>query len=76
MKEVKLPKHIIKELNKASDYAKKLDECVFKFEQWVKESVDENFDFNALRAMSSEIDDEYQTEALTDIEYGRDLNED
>ena len=70
MKDIKLPKYIVKELYKASDYAQMVDKCISKFEQWVKENVDENFDFDALRAMSYEIGEKFQTEALTDIEHG------
>jgi len=76
MEEIKLPKYIVKELSKASDYVNKSNKCIEKFEQWVKENVDENFDFDTLRAMSHEIDDELQTEALTEVEYGNGISED
>lgn len=74
MKEIKLPKYIIKELSKASDYVNKSDLCIFKFEQWVKENVDKEFDFGRLRGESS---NEYNSnDELTDIEYGKGVNED
>ncbi len=70
MKEIKLPKYIIKELNKASEKAQEVSICIAKFEKWVKENIDEEFDFEALRAMSYEIDEKFQTGALAEIEYG------
>lgn len=74
MKEIKLPKYIIRELIKASNHAQEVSVCIENFEKWVKENVDEEFDIETLRAMSYKIDEKFQTEALTDIEYGQEVD--
>lgn len=69
---IKIPKYIEKELEKASSYASKVGTCVGKFEEWVRKNVDEDFDFDILRAGIDDIS--RSTEALTEIEYGNDVN--
>jgi len=77
--DIKIPKYIQKELQRASDYTNKMNDCIGKFEEWVKTNVDENFDFELLRATalnSSPNDCRFQTEALTEIEYGGEVDVD
>jgi len=74
MEEIKLPKNIVKELIKASDYTNKSENCIQNFMRWVIENVDEDFDFDTLRATSESIDMIYQTEALTEIEYENEID--
>ena len=65
---IKIPKYIEKELEKASSYANKVGTCVGKFEDWVRNNVSEDFDFELLRAGVDDIS--RSTEALTEVEYG------
>lgn len=72
-KAIKLPQYIIRELQKANDYANKSRNCVEEFEKWVLKNVDEDFSFDVLRATEyGEFDEssKNQTEALTELEYG------
>ena len=68
----KIPKYIENELIKANEYAIKSSECIGKFEEWVRKNVDEDFDFEMLRGECCDITD--GTEALTEIEYGNDVD--
>lgn len=65
---IKIPKYIEKELEKAGEHSRKLSECIRKFEDWVRNNVDEDFDFELLRAGIDDVS--RSTEALTEIEYG------
>ena len=69
---IKIPKYIEKELEKASEYANKSHRSIDKFMEWVINNVDENFDFDYLRAIVDDISK--STEALTEIEYGNEVD--
>lgn len=71
---IRIPKYIEKELQKASDYVNKSSKCIQKFENWVLQNVREDFDFSVLRLTEDQSDEIYQTEALTEIEYGNDVD--
>jgi len=76
---VRIPKYIQKELSAASDCVNKMNKYISDFEDWVRNNIDENFDFDLLRASSSEIspygeDSKFQTEALTEVEYGNEVD--
>jgi len=75
----RIPKYIEKKLEQASEYSKKQDDCIKEFEQWVVNNVDANFDFDVLRAMYHANTHEEmcnQTEALTEVEVGGDVDVD
>jgi len=79
-KYIRIPKYIQKELQDASKYALKSHACVEKFEQWVKNNVNEYFEMDVLSACANDVngisweDQKFQTEALTEIEYGNDVD--
>jgi len=76
-KQVKIPKYIIEKLYQARSHASKSKACIAEFKLWVYENVDEDFDFDILSASASGLsmkDEIHQTEALTEIEYGNEVD--
>jgi hypothetical protein len=77
---IHIPKYIQKELEKASEHVLKSHNCVKKFEQWVKDNTNEYFEMCVLSGCASDAegisweDQKYQTEALTEIEYGNEVD--
>jgi hypothetical protein len=68
---IKLPKDIINSLNKIAEYERKSRNELKKFEDWVKNNIDEGFDFDRLRAGEKYVyKPDVVNEALSDIEYG------
>ena len=77
---VKVPKYMQNELEKASSYIIEAHKKIEKFEEWVKNNTNEHFDMAVLRGCANDVsgltwdDQEHQTEALTEIEYGNEVN--
>lgn len=77
---IKIPNYMQKELEQARNYILKFNKCIGNFEQWVKENTNEYFEFAVLRGCAEEVsgltweDQKFQTEALTEIEYGNEVD--
>jgi hypothetical protein len=71
---VKIPKYIQKELSMAADYVNKSHKCIENFEQWITNNVDKNFDFSVLYGFSQSIPYNLQSEALSYLELGNQIN--
>ena len=80
MKKFILPKYAIKELYRANDYAEKSTAAMKRFEQWLEQTLGDEYDFfDLMETLTASKDRRYEdirgcSEELTEISYGNGVN--